>query len=512
MPVQTEPGSLAASSRLEAAPRHARRQPEGAAARSEAIAQAIVLSLAYCIPAIFWARTNGIHDPDIWWHLRTGQWILQHHALPRIDSFCSLTAGKPWQAYSWLFELLVFQLYNSFGLVGLVLYTCGLTVAITAALHHLVRQLQRDFSIAVLLTLAGAMCLSQLYSPRPWLFTILFFVVELDLLLQARRTGRTRMLLLLPILFALWANLHIQFLNGLVVLFLALGEAVVNQYVPRVANSASRLRPLPVLWVTLGCLAATCLNPYGVQLYRAAFELATQPGVADLIGELKAIPFRRPEDFLLLLLAMSACAALARARRTMLFETALFVYAAFLAFRSQRDLWLLAIVSVAMLAAGISIGKTAVDRTTALTRPLALLAAILAVVASFRVLHVDNPNLRTQLEVTMPVKAVEFLRQKQYPGPLYNDFNWGGYLIWNLRVPVSIDGRAALQGTEHIQQSVNTISAQPGWADDPQLKQAGVVLLPVSDPLAQMLALDSRFRQVYRDKLAVVFVSRPRTR
>jgi hypothetical protein len=91
---------------------------------------------------------------------------------------------------------------------------------------------------------------------------------------------------------------------------------------------------------------------------------------------------------------------------------------------------------------------------------------------------------------------------------LYNDFDWGGYLIWALRMPVSIDGRAAFYGDKAIDRSVATWNAEPDWASDPALISAGVVLEPVKAPLVQVLRMDPRFKLVFEDKVAAVFVAR----
>ena len=86
-------------------------------------AQAVVLAALFSFPGILCLRAAHMVDPDIWWHLRTGEWILQHHAVPHTDPFSSIGAGKPWSAYSWLFELLVYQLFLRLGLVGLVRFS-----------------------------------------------------------------------------------------------------------------------------------------------------------------------------------------------------------------------------------------------------------------------------------------------------------------------------------------------------------------------------------------------------
>jgi hypothetical protein len=111
----------------------------------------------------------------------------------------------------------------------------------------------------------------------------------------------------------------------------------------------------------------------------------------------------------------------------------------------------------------------------------------------------------------MPVRAVEVVKEKGWSGPLYNDYTWGGYLIWALRMPVSIDGRQNIYGDERIDRSNSTWNGQPGWESDPDLAKAGLVIGPVKMPLIQLLRMDPRFQLAYEDKLAAVFVARKAT-
>jgi hypothetical protein len=82
----------------------------------ETICRLTIWTLVYLIPA--YQAMLPIEDPDIWWHLGTGQWIVAHGHVPIEDPFSVYGAGKPWIAYSWLFEILVYRLYRYFGLTG----------------------------------------------------------------------------------------------------------------------------------------------------------------------------------------------------------------------------------------------------------------------------------------------------------------------------------------------------------------------------------------------------------
>ena len=473
--------------------------------RAEQVAQATVLAVLFAVPALMCAHAACVTDPDIWWHLRTGEWILAHHAVPQVDPFSGPLAGSPWLAYSWLYELVAVKLFHWLGLAGIVAYSSGMVLAITVAMVHMVRRVQRDFTLAALLSFAAVFCMGRLYTPRPWLFTILLFILELDILMRARRTGRVRELLWLPPIFALWANVHIQFIDGLMVLGLAWVEAEAARWW---SAAETRVRPAWLGGALAASLLATLVNPYGWRIYGAAYELATQGGALNKVTELQALPFRGLPDFLILLLALASAAALAWRRRFALFETVLLGFAAVVAFRSQRDVWVMAAVGAVILASTITGSEKAAIRLPRFATAIAMLVAAVAVLAGFRAMHVNNARLETQLAKELPVRAVEAVRTKGYAGPLFNDFNWGGYLIWALRMPVSIDGRQNLYGDQRIDRSVATWSAQPDWASDAQLMSAGVVIGPVKAPLTQVLRMDSRFQLVYEDKLAAVFAAR----
>ena len=193
-------------------------------------AQAGVLGVLFAVPALMAIRQSIVIDPDVWWHMKAGLWILLHHAVPHTDPFSAYGADKPWAAYSWLYEIVIVKLFTWLGLQGIVTYTAGMIALITAAVFRMNRRLIPDFTIAVLLTVVPVVCLLPVLTPRSWLFTILFFTYEIDVLMQARLRGNHWELIALPLVFALWANIHVQFVVGLFVMGVALAEAVHTIY------------------------------------------------------------------------------------------------------------------------------------------------------------------------------------------------------------------------------------------------------------------------------------------
>jgi hypothetical protein len=491
--------------------RAASSQPAAAgrsATRLDYVIQVIVLVLAIATPAALGVRAAGAADLDVFWHLRAGEWILQHHAIPHADPFSWTLAGKPWQAYSWLFEVLAIKLFYRFGSAGLLGYVALMLVAIMTALQHMIRRLQPG--VGVLLMVVACLGMGHLSMPRPWMFTILFFIFELDILMHARKTGKTRELLWLPFIFALWSNLHIEFIDGLLVLALAAAEPIAARFFPQIKTG---LRTGWLAAIFAASALATLLNPFGWKVYGVVFDyssrLAAHANALNAVTELQANPFRDLGNYCVLFLAMAAAAVLARQRRFRFFEIGLLAFGAVESFRSQRDVWIVVISAVAILAACLpDRAHAAAKRPRRVPLVLAGPAAALIVLAMLRGSSFAPASINQEIATVLPVRAVEAIQVRGYTGPIYNDYNWGGYLMWALHMPVSMDGRASFYGDEAIEQSMQTWGGAPDWASDPALKSAGIVIGPRDTALTQLLRTDPHFQLAYEDKLAAVFVAR----
>lgn len=472
--------------------------------RIDQYAQMIVLTALLAAPAVMCLHAAIAADPDVWWHLRAGELLLLHHSVLRTDPFSRDLVGAPWLAYSWLFEGMMYKIFQRFGLMGIVGYSTAMVLAITIALNNMLRRLQPDFTLAALLTYAACFSMTHLFTPRPWMFSILFFVMELDILLRVKRTGRLRMLAWLPVIFALWANLHVEFIYGI----FAAGLLFLESLAARVRKSGEAVVPLVPAACALGAsLLATLANPFGWRIYGAVLSAARDNGALKLVSEMQAIPFRDLQDYCLLALALIALGAMAWSRRFPVFEGGLLLFAIVISFRERRDEWLIAVVAIAILAAIIPArGDLKIVRLPRFATVFAAAAGAGILWVAPSVWKLDAKKLDEQVESNLPVHAAEFIRGKGYAGPLFNDIDWGGYLVWALREPVTIDGRSNLYGSDRMERSIGTWNAHKDWASDPDLKSAGVVIGPVQSALVQVLRMDPHYQLVYEDKLAAVFV------
>ena len=443
-------------------------------------------------------------EEDIWWHMSTGDWILKHQAIPTHDVFATYTMGSPWIAYTWLFDVLTSKICSVWGLHGILTLTMLLTISFIAAVVMLLSRNGRMLRAIILSAIVFA-ATATLIAPRPWLFTCNFAVVELYCLLQAREHGRVIWLAPILPLFAIWANLHIQFIYGLGIIGLFALERPLAALLKQPAPDAAL--PSRSFWVLLaGSVLSTLINPYGWRLYQVVAQYATQSAPLQVVQEMQAMSFRSVTDWAALFLICWAVFSSGTSGRRRPLMISLLVVCFWFGFRSSRDVWFLSVISA------LVITESAKSRTPGLAKiRLAQWGIALPVSLGLAFAVLGSPGVsRDALEQAVakkfPVKATQYIQDHGLQGPLYNPYGWGGYLIWQLPgLPVSIDGRANLHGDVRLSRYVDTWSGHRNWAEDVELRNARTILLEHESPLASILSSDSRFRLVYEDEVASVF-------
>lgn len=473
---------------------------------SSRLAAAVVAGL-YAFPLILAIRP--IDSPDIWWHMRAGQWIVAHRTVPWADPFSRYPGDQPFIASSWLYEVVLYGLHGLAGPWGLVLFTMAGWLASMAAVHALVRMSRVPALTELTLLTAWAAILARFMTPRSWFFSIVLLVVELHVVRRATERGDARLLWSLPPLFAFWATVHIVFVYGLAVLGLACAGEVFEALTADERGPALRAaRPLVV--ATLASTLATLANPYHLRLYEAVLSIARGSKQYEYITELQAPHFRDAWDWTLLGLTLTAAVALGRLGRVKPFTVLCFGFAAVLSFRSVHDSWLVALVAITIIAAARPCSSTAVTiqappRTWATVGMLALLAVV--AVGVWR--GDSEAALIDRARRVYPVDAAAVVKARGYPGPLYNHYDWGGYLMWALpHLRVSMDGRANMHGDDRVMRSLATWGGAPDWPSDEELGASRLVIANRVHALTTLLRGDRRFELVYEDAVAAVFVAK----
>ena len=224
---------------------------------TRALSRVSILRVAlWCV--LLAAITYTSTDPDLWGNVRFGLDILRDGSVPHTDAY-SFTTDREWVNHEWLAEVFIGDAFRIGGSAGLILLKLAAVSSMLLLLGWIFRRegidspIVRDAAVAMALILT----FDQIRYVRPQLFSLAAFAALLSCLTEAQR-GVTRALLVLPFLFAVWANLHGGWLVGGGVL--ALWTLVTLMFGPR----------RHALWCAAAgaaSLGATLLTPYGVELW-----------------------------------------------------------------------------------------------------------------------------------------------------------------------------------------------------------------------------------------------------
>lgn len=471
-------------------------------------------SLLAALTGLSMASMAPVLDADVWWHLKVGDWILQRQQFPTTGIFSGTAATRPWMAYSWIFEVVLSKSYAWYGLLGIGLHGIALTFAVAAVFFAALYYISGRFWTSWLLCGAGSCAFLYNLLPRPVYYSMIYFIVLVALLLKSERSGNVRYLYAVPLVFLLWANSHIQFIYGLIAFALFIGSQLLMPIASRIEffrdeNGRARFDSKVLIGVFVGSVLACCVGPYSYRLFQVVFEYANAKFPYAVLQELQPIDFRHPSDYLLVALGIAGFAFVLRQKEGRLFKLLLLVFATVFAARALRDAWLLGVVGAMILADSTipdnSNKKTSEARFEWFHYVAAGLVSVVLLLVIARNTGFDTRGLDRAVSSQYPVDASNFMRRNDLPGPLYNDFAWGGFLIWYMpNYPVAIDGRTDLYGDDIDFMTHRSMSGD--YAGDAFLQRSRTVLIPKASPLAEALRTDSQFRLVYEDGIATIFI------
>jgi hypothetical protein len=476
--------------------------------------------LACLFLGLFAMAARNVTDPDLWWHLATGRFIVQHRAVPHTDSFSYTVSRKPWIAHEWLTDVLLYQLHRTTGWASLIII---FAVVIAAAFFLLYLRCVPDLDVYVagVAVLCAALATRPVWGVRPQILSLL--LTSLWLLILERSERNPKVLWWTLPLMLLWVNLHAGFALGLALLALFLAGALIEKWISsEIEKPQIAFRP-PFLALILALnLLLVPFNPNGTTLFWYPIATLRSAAMQNYIVEWASPNFHHPEywPFLLIVLAVFAMAAWQRhAIRPR--DLLLLIVSLFAAFRSIRLIPLFVLIAVPLISR--EIGKRA-HRRSLLTHPqsppsLPLVARNLVNglfifgMAAFAVFHTAQViHHQPESEIQhFPERAAAFLSTHSPAGPIFNSYDWGGYLIWKLypSVRVFIDGRADVYGDKFFREFADTYGFKDDWQKTFDQWHIQTVLLPPNSPLTTGLCSSPSWTVAYKDDQAVILTRSP---
>jgi hypothetical protein len=457
--------------------------------------------LAVLFLGVFAMAARNVTDPDVWWHLKTGEYISQHKAVPHTDPFSYTRAGQPWVAHEWLTELGMYELQRHAGFAGLIL-TFAAAIAVAFLLLYL--RCGPAPYVAGIATLCAAWATAPVWGVRPQVLSLL--LTSLWLLILERSERNPHLLWWTLPLTLLWVNLHAGFALGLVLsgFFLA-------------AELIQRPRNLPYLrtaaFVLLLDLLLVPVNPNGLRMFSYPLETLRSAAMQNYIAEWASPNFHHPEYWPFLLIIFSTFAALSwspipvRPRDLILLLVSFYASLA-----SIRMIPLFVLIAIPLVAQRCGNWPHAHRHALRPSRAWlnAMIVLAMAIFASVRVDQISQRQPEAEARL-FPAHAIAFLRQHPPAEPIFNHYDWGGYLIWKLYpvVPVFIDGRADLYGEPILHDFAGAYQFKAAWPQILQRWHIQTVIVPANSALATGLQNAPGWTIAYQDFQAVILTRTP---
>lgn len=451
-------------------------------------------------------------DPDMWWHLKSGQVIWTTHHIFKTDIFSYTTNHHAFVPQEWLAQVSIYAAYRWAGFPGLMLWLVVLTSMLLVAGYFLCSSYAQNAKVGFI----GAMTIWFFgtigLSIRPQLIGYVLLIGVL-LAIHLGRTRSSHWFFCLPFLFAVWVNCHGSFFLGIVATAIILGCSIFNFSARGVVSSrwdAPRRRSF--LWAVLLSLAALLVNPDGIR--QVLYPLDTfflQPINLANVEEWRPLNLLDPRGVgLLAVLLCIILLVIFQKSEIQIDELTLLAIGTWLALRHTRLLFVFGIFAAPVLSRQLAAFWERYQEDEDRIWPNAVLIglALLGTAIAFP----STAALRLQVEQKSPVKAVDFIRSAHLSGPMMNDYTSGGYLIWTApEYPVFIDGRADVYEWSGILGEFGkwaTLQTDPNSLLDRY--HINFCLFSNEAPMSHALQQLKNWKLVYSDNNAVVFLRTPR--
>jgi hypothetical protein len=414
---------------------------------------------------------------------------------------------------------------EAFGLSG-VAAIAGVLFSLSIWLAFAIARAGGGGLAASLLAGAVALVLSLVHLlPRPHVVTTVILAAETLVLTHYRLTGGARALLLLPLLFAAWANLH----GGFPIGFTVLGVFLLDAWIGRISSHSRPDNPVVITAVAGAAITATLINPTGLALWTHVFEHLGNNFFMDITQEFQSPDFHAAYGKLLLVTIGSAAALVGwRRPRIRLYEGMLFLLGMAAALLSARHITVFAMISVPWIAVWLTRsvdeaaahGSTFARRLTERGNRLAPVAAasgpwIPLLLGSVATALVLGPfRARAAFDPSQfPIDALEAVPPETMQGEIFNQMRWGGYLLYAYPdVKIFMDGHADFYGEALTRDYLEIRHLAPDWEAKLDRYDVSWTLTMPDAPITQALALSGEWQLEYRDETAAIYrrFDRPR--
>jgi len=459
-------------------------------------------------------------DGDLPRHILTGNLILQSHRVPTTDIFSFRTMGFPSIPHEWLSQVIFAASYDFLDLSGVVLLTALVIMVTWWMVYHQTFNRSNSFLLSLVFT-ALAVGISQIHVlPRPHIFSYLLTAIWIALL--ERANNETRVWWVLPLIMLLWVNLHGMFILGIMIW----GIYLVGEFLdhPSKAWFAQQNTKDLMKGGALSVLA-TFVSPSGPKIWEAIASLGSNAYITSKIPEYQSANFHLPETWPFIILLLLCIVGFARSKQSIRWTDLLLVIAfTGLALYTGRLIPLFAIVVTPIAAKAIADWmhsdypnsrfftiENKMQKINSSSNGLiwifALIIALTILFSAGRAIDPENKG-NTFDSRFFPVQATSWLKTHTQQGKMFNEFDWGGYLLLRLwpDQQIFMDGHTHIYGEALTREYEQVITLSMDWESIFKKYDIEWVILRTNAPLINALlsSSSSKWAIIYQDETAVI--------
>jgi hypothetical protein len=467
--------------------------------------------------------TIQLLDTDYFWHLKTGEYIYTHFALPHGDIFSFTQLGKPWVLHEWLFEVSLYAIFKWLGPMGVKFLVASLATTALAISYSLLKRLAVSPFVAFALLLASYSPFSMGISPRPQLVSYLFFTCFIYVLLCYKYFDSRKSLLALPLIMIIWVNAHAGYMLGLALVGIFLVCEWGNYWIAAIHNRGEKNNLIWLSKIALFTALSSLFNPWFISHWLYPFQVLGMHSL-QMISEWQSPNFNEWVFRLYLILVfLFFVVNIYKNKKPDLTEVIIPVVLITLGFVSIRNVPLAVLTLVLFIAKAISRehitwlsgllmrigvsgfykkwigGGKQLGSSEAFLNWMLFISIAIGLSIWYPIHHKHDEELANKL---IPIKATEFVAYSGIYGRMFNSYNFGGYLIYQLYPihQVFIDGRVDMYGDDFFKEYLKIIGIQPGWEVAFDKFNIDYIITERNEPLSQLLQAHGEFRLVYDDQ------------
>src|SRR6185503_19049251 len=466
----------------------------------------VFFSIIYGGPRLF------NNDGDLGRHITIGNYILDTFKIPTSDIFSHTKYGEMLVPHEWLAQVILALAHRVMGLSGDVFLTALLgAVTILLVYEELVRR--GNFRLVALFVATWAAILSSVHwLARPHMFTF-FFVAIWVYALERLYKHELKSIWLFPLLMWIWANTHGAFIAGFVIWGTYMADWLWEFLNQRASNALGR----QLLWIGLLSLAVTFINPAGRYLWGTSLGYVGNDFMTSHTVEYLSPDFHERDVWPFMFMIAFALFALMQDRKVQVREALLLAGWTAMSLYSVRNLPLFAVITAPTYAVlfqdwaekmlnWLKPASGPRESENTLRGYIWVVAAILFFgFVLWRGIPIDQKGTgNVWLPDKMPVQAVDWLEQNPQEGKIFNQFVWGGYLLYRLWPDelVFIDGQTDFYGETLMHEYIDVITLTDGWEEILTRHDVSWMLIPRKEILAQYLYRDENWTAIYEDNTA----------